>query len=138
MRRRTQANPMRLLIMLAVMWAAGSWLFAAETSPSARARPAAQAQPQAAALAAEEGANAPATTDPVDEPAEPTTAAQDTKEASDASDERDASAQSKEADDDKAATAKTEDATEAGASPRRFVPSEQVRADFDVSFPIDI
>jgi hypothetical protein len=25
-----------------------------------------------------------------------------------------------------------------GSSPQRFVPSEQVRADFDVSFPIDI
>lgn len=25
-----------------------------------------------------------------------------------------------------------------GGSPERFVPSEQVRADFDVSFPIDI
>ena len=25
-----------------------------------------------------------------------------------------------------------------GPSPQRFVPSEQVRADFDVSFPIDI
>ena len=25
-----------------------------------------------------------------------------------------------------------------GSSPERFVPSEQVRADFDVSFPIDI
>jgi hypothetical protein len=25
-----------------------------------------------------------------------------------------------------------------GPSPQRFIPSEQVRADFDVSFPIDI
>jgi hypothetical protein len=29
-------------------------------------------------------------------------------------------------------------AADRGASPQRFVPSEQVRADFDVSFPIDM
>ncbi len=30
------------------------------------------------------------------------------------------------------------DASKKGSSPQRFVPSEQVRADFDVSFPVDI
>ena len=29
-------------------------------------------------------------------------------------------------------------AADKGPSPQRFIPSEQVRADFDVSFPIDI
>jgi hypothetical protein len=29
-------------------------------------------------------------------------------------------------------------AADKGPSPQRFTPSEQVRADFDVSFPIDI
>ena len=37
---------------------------------------------------------------------------------------------------DEDAKAKASDADK--ASPQRFVPSEQVRADFDVSFPIDI
>lgn len=37
---------------------------------------------------------------------------------------------------DTAAAAK--DSTNKGPSPQRFIPSEQVRADFDVSFPIDI
>lgn len=39
-----------------------------------------------------------------------------------------------------AAKSKPTAADKAGdkASPQRFVPSEQVRADFDVSFPIDI
>jgi len=41
---------------------------------------------------------------------------------------------------DKAAAGKSKPAASAAdkASPQRFVPSEQVRADFDVSFPIDI
>ena len=45
---------------------------------------------------------------------------------------------------DKAAAGKSKPAATAAdkagdkASPQRFVPSEQVRADFDVSFPIDI
>jgi len=33
---------------------------------------------------------------------------------------------------------KTDKGTAAKGSPQRFIPSEQVRADFDVSFPIDI
>ena len=33
---------------------------------------------------------------------------------------------------------KTATATEDKSSPQRFIPTEQVRADFDVSFPIDI
>jgi hypothetical protein len=37
---------------------------------------------------------------------------------------------------DAAATEKSP--ADAKASPQRFIPSEQVRADFDVSFPIDI
>lgn len=41
---------------------------------------------------------------------------------------------------DKAAAGKPKPAATAAdkSSPQRFVPSEQVRADFDVSFPIDI
>jgi len=41
--------------------------------------------------------------------------------------------------DGEAATAKPKASTaDKAASPQRFVPTEQVRADFDVSFPIDI
>jgi hypothetical protein len=41
---------------------------------------------------------------------------------------------------DKAAAGKPKSAATAAdkSSPQRFVPSEQVRADFDVSFPVDI
>lgn len=40
--------------------------------------------------------------------------------------------------DEEAAAAKSPSAADKKSSPQRFVPSEQVRADFDVSFPIDI
>jgi hypothetical protein len=39
---------------------------------------------------------------------------------------------------EEAAKSKATTADKKGSSPQRFVPSEQVRADFDVSFPIDI
>ncbi len=148
MRRRAQANPMRFLIMLAVMWAAGSWLFAAETSPVARAKQPAQTQAQAVA-AQEVPAQAPVaeeTSDASDDESaakqgEQTIAQDDTSAKSDdnegAADNKE-SEESKEGEGKSAATAKRESAADAGASPRRFVPSEQVRADFDVSFPIDI
>lgn len=48
---------------------------------------------------------------------------------------------SKEAASKTPASEKTSEADKAAAgkgSPQRFIPSEQVRADFDVSFPIDI
>lgn len=37
-----------------------------------------------------------------------------------------------------AAAPTTPNATSPAATPQRFLPSEEVRADFDVSFPIDI
>lgn len=40
--------------------------------------------------------------------------------------------------DDTASRKAPEDSSESRTSPQRFVPSEQLRADFDVSFPIDI
>lgn len=130
---------MRLLIMLAVMWAAGSWLFAAESSPPAREKPAAPAPAQAAA-APQAVAPAPApgaekTDKEVDGPA---AQGEETVADDNASTEGDESKESKQNESKEAATAKTGSAADAGASPRRFVPSEQVRADFDVSFPIDI
>lgn len=47
----------------------------------------------------------------------------------------DASAESSDA---QSSEAPSEASAPAQASPERFVPSEQVRADFDVSFPIDM
>ncbi|MFC4310674.1 hypothetical protein ACFPN2_16395 [Steroidobacter flavus] len=43
-----------------------------------------------------------------------------------------------EEDGEKTPAAKPAKSSGKGGSPERFVPSEQVRADFDVSFPIDI
>lgn len=48
-----------------------------------------------------------------------------------------AAAQSSEAPSQEAAAAPAADAA-VGPTPDRFVPSEQVRADFDVAFPIDM
>lgn len=148
-RRRTQANPMRLLIMLAIMWAAGSLLFAAEklapghTSEPTQVRAAAlqaDGAPAAAAKAAGQAASeepqaasetAPETT--------PETAPETSQDAPEAQARKDR-ANDEEEDTERETTRSTkpESAADAGASPRRFVPSEQVRADFDVSFPIDI
>ena len=54
--------------------------------------------------------------------------------------QQDPQAQDPNTEDGKAPAAKPKSAASAAdkASPQRFVPSEQVRADFDVSFPIDI
>jgi len=45
---------------------------------------------------------------------------------------------SKPADAEPSTPARPTSQNEAAASPQRFEPSEQVRADFDVSFPVDI
>src|SRR5690606_12961664 len=144
-RRRAQPNPMRLLVMLGVMWAAGSLLFAAESSPPARERaqqaaqtqqtqPQPEAQGQATATA-----SAPAPASEAGAPAQP--AADDSQEAPEAdaapASTPDRDSEEQQGRDEAGATAK-KDSTAAGRAPRRFVPSEQVRADFDVSFPIDI
>ena len=140
MKRRAQPSPMRLLIVLAVTWAAGSWLFAAE-SPRAPAstRAASAAQPTAAlAQAADESAGV-----------------RTEGESSGVDDSSSVPVQVAAADEENAANVEASDyaarepaeqpraeqsqgAKNAGSSPRKFVPSEQVRADFDVSFPIDI
>lgn len=156
MRRRTQANPMRMLVMLAVMWAAGSWLFAAESSPPARAtqpvaaqtEPAAksESQPAAQAGATEAGAakDEKAAADGKTAASEKAAAGEkaDSEEKADVeADANDALAEATgetKTDSKDAASGNSASAADKGASPRRFVPSEQVRADFDVSFPIDI
>lgn len=143
LKRRTHANPMRLLIMLAVLWAAGSWLFAAENTSPVRAEPAAQAAAPA------ESAPTPAE-EPAEESDEPGEESGSNDGSSKAAPEQEADNQNevadaeKESDDKEDSESRKADSTQSeraagtGASPRRFVPSEQVRADFDVSFPIDI
>ena len=103
------------LVMLAVVGVAGSVLFAAESNQSAKEQPAAAA---------------PAAASPLPQPSPAPGAGE--------------GADKKEKDPDQDPAAKAAPRTEAdkaaarAASPQRFVPSEEVRPDFDVSFPIDI
>jgi hypothetical protein len=136
-------NPMRMLILLAVFWAAGSLLLAAE-SPSTSAP-----KPAATQKKAEGDTKSTTQTDTKD----------GDKESGSGSDKPSIAEQAEaalkaasEADPGSAPKAPKGDEEEAkddtqtpptgsvarGPSPQRFVPSEQVRADFDVSFPIDI
>lgn len=102
-------NALSRLIMLAAASATGSWLFAAEPEPVA---PTQAETPVATA------------TPPAAEPA-PT-------------DEKGSQEQEKEQAASEADKGAAEKGSAAKGSPQRFIPSEQVRADFDVSFPIDI
>lgn len=137
-------NPqMRMVVMLAVAWVAGTLLFAAE-SPSTRAPADATqtpAQPPAPAP------QTPATTGPA---ANTPPAPAPEPAAENAGEKPKPDAEAKPAAESKPASGEVEDDAEGppppppansgarSASPQRFVPSEQVRADFDVSFPIDI
>lgn len=146
MRRTNQLSPMRSLILLAVTWVAGTLLFAAERAPTTPTvtptialtqTPAEPAQAGASEATPESvpgraaGADTSTVTEEVDadvdETAE-TVAAQ--------SDKEQAAEESKAGETPQRATAADTQGTK--GSPQRFVPSEQVRADFDVSFPIDI
>lgn len=113
------------LIMLTVASATGHYLFTAE--PDRTATGVQGGSSQTMATAQPEGADA---TTPAPAAAKPEAA----KEPS-----ADAASQSEA---DKAAEKPADKAEEKGSaakgSPQRFIPSEQVRADFDVSFPIDI
>ncbi len=74
--------------------------------------------------------------------AEPQTPAQPAEapaaDAEQAADDAEKSAAEPAAADEQADKDAAEKGTAAKGSPQRFIPSEQVRADFDVSFPIDI
>lgn len=147
-------NPqLRMVILLAVFWAAGSLLLAAESpstpKPAAAQKPAAAAQPaaQKPAAAASEGAGAQTA---AAEEARTNTAqdkgsiADQAEAALKAAAEADPGGASSEPPKSEGAEAKDDTqvppaaSARKGPSPQRFVPSEQVRADFDVSFPIDI
>jgi flagellum-specific peptidoglycan hydrolase FlgJ len=152
-------NPqMRMLVLLAVFWVAGSLLLAAESPSTSTPKPAATAKK------VEDAAKGDAAkTDATKADATKT----DTKEASKDGTKESGSASGKpsiaeqaeaalkaaydadpkeaaKADPDAQQHAKDDTQTPPdgnapkGPSPQRFVPSEQVRADFDVSFPIDI
>jgi hypothetical protein len=127
--------PMRLLIMLTVLGVSGSLLFAAEP-----------AQPPAGEASKAEEASKAGKTAKDDTPDKPEAA----KRPQAASEPAAASEQEKENEKEKEGkTAVPEEdqdpepkraasAADKAGSPQRFTPSEQVRADFDVSFPIDI
>lgn len=117
-------NPTRTLVMLAVIGTAGSILFAAE--PRTSATPAVTETPTATPAPDEAGvAAAPEVA------AEPSAPVEDAEDAAPAA----STAQSAPDVDPAPPTRARADQT---PSPQRFVPSEQVRADFDVSFPVDI
>lgn len=136
MRRSNQLNPMRMLVMLAVLWVAGTLLFAAEsTPPAAKPRPAEATTVPAQAAAAEPAAQSPPAGDPAadakDAPAKAETPGEEELPSEDA-------AAAPEKSRAEGGDAKQASSADKGGTPQRFVPSEQVRADFDVSFPIDI
>lgn len=142
--------PMRMLILLGVFGTAGSLLLAAESPSTPTPKPAAAGQAADAKAADPKAADTKATSDAKGD------SKTDTKEGGKGSIADQAEAALKaaaEADPGSAAAPKEppksedlEDDTQAppastaskGPSPQRFTPTEQVRADFDVSFPIDI
>lgn len=137
-------KPIRMLIMLAVMWAAGTLLFAdPQSTPAPTPAPVKPAVPVPKTPPAGRASSSQAGTAPAD-PAQPAAA---TAQAEDAeARQKDAGApapQSKtdpisEEETDTPPKAPPRSTADTGPSPQRFTPSEQVRADFDVSFPIDI
>ena len=164
-------NPqMRMLVLLAVFWVAGSLLLAAESPSTSTTKPAATADKAPEAVKADAAKPDAAKPDAAKTDATKTDAVKtdgtkaDTKEASKdgakesgsgsakpsiaeqaeaalkAAYEADPKVQSKpdpDAAKDDTQTPPNGSAPK-GPSPQRFVPTEQVRADFDVSFPIDI
>jgi hypothetical protein len=151
--------PLRMLILLAVFWAAGSYLLAAESTPTPAKPAATQTTEQAKAgdaKADDAKADDAKTSDPKGSDAKAGAQGQAAKDSKDAKEQRSIAEQADaalkaaaEADGSAKAPPKTDDQSAVdesqpppgagkGPSPQRFVPSEQVRADFDVSFPIDI
>jgi hypothetical protein len=139
---------MPFLIMLAVMSAAGSIIFAAapvqpateQTQPAAKA-PDKIADTKTPAAAGATGSKTPevkadAKADPKADPK--ADAKTDDKSGAGKAAEHDASAASTDKTGDKPGDKPADKSPADKSSPQRFVPSEQVRADFDVSFPVDI
>ena len=146
-------KPMRMLVLLAVFWAAGSLLLAAESPTASAPKPAAATPKPAAATAADRAAKAgdaagDAKADGEGESKGKGSIAEQAEAALKAAAEADVGGSADDAakSDGESGKGAAQDDTQAppsrgsakGPSPQRFVPSEQVRADFDVSFPIDI
>jgi hypothetical protein len=159
-------NPqMRMLILLAVFWVAGSLLLAAESPSTSTSKPAATAtKPPDAAKADAAKADAAKTDAAKADAAKADSTKAETKEASkdgakesgsgsakpSIAEQAEAALKAAYEADPKVASKPDPDAAKddtqtppngsapKGPSPQRFVPTEQVRADFDVSFPIDI
>ena len=141
-------KPMRMLILLFVFWAAGSLLLAAESPSPSPPKPAAtanKAESTAKTDTKEASKDKEATKDSDKQSGsgKPSIAEQ-AEAALKAAYEADPSGDSKASTKSDEQEAKDDTQTPPtgsvakGPSPQRFVPTEQVRADFDVSFPIDI
>ena len=154
--------PMRMLVLLAVFSVAGSWLLAAESPSTPKPATAADTtqsgtntdatKTDAAKTDANKTDVAKADAAKTGAAAKTDAAKADAKDASKDGDKKTIAEQAEAAlkaayeADPKVAAKGDPDAkddtqqqpTAKGPSPQRFVPTEQVRADFDVSFPIDI
>lgn len=106
-----------MLTVLAIFWTGGSLSLAAEPTAPAAAKPA-----PATSEAAQDAKDQSAAKKPGDPAAPAPAQSRPQQSASSEADEQ----------------PPPPPPGSKGPSPQRFVPSEQVRADFDVSFPIDI
>lgn len=145
-------KPMRMFVLLAVFWAAGSFLLAAESpstpKPAAAAKKAADESPETEPKAEPKTEQKAADEAKTDTPQGKGSIAEQAEAALKAAAEADPGSASSEPPkgDSEDAGQQAKDDTQSpptgsagkGPSPQRFVPTEQVRADFDVSFPIDI
>ena len=128
-------NPqMRLVIMLAVLGASGSLLFAAEPA-APPADDTGKADKVDKAKGAQDASNPVGAPEQGPDGTSKTGAAPE--EDNDPEAKKTPTAAAPEEDKDPEAKRAPTAADKAG-SPQRFTPSEQVRADFDVSFPVDI
>jgi hypothetical protein len=125
---------MRLVIMLTSVAVSGTILFAAEPAPRAE-KPAAAASKEQPAPTQKPDETAKAAA--ADDKGEPEQKAQ-TPAAEKAPTPPGEKAPTPAAEDEDPAPKRAGSAADKAGSPQRFNPSEQVRADFDVSFPIDI
>jgi hypothetical protein len=123
--------PMRMLILLAVFWGAGSLLLAAESPSTPKPADAAKEKEPVKEEKKEDDGKRKAS---IAEQAE--AALKAAAEADAGSAKEPAKSDGEVAKDD--TQAPPSGGTGKAPSPQRFVPTEQVRADFDVSFPIDI
>ncbi|MFL6578612.1 MAG: hypothetical protein ACJ8MR_18450 [Povalibacter sp.] len=117
-------RPATCVFMLIIASASGSLLLAAEPTPSTKP-PTKTEQPATPDKKASAEKDAKPAVD------------KDSKATAD-KDAKPVSADAAKTGEEKTAADKADGAKPDKSSPQRFIPSEQVRADFDVSFPVDI